>query len=451
MKFALRRFHFNNTAFSIASQLTWGAQGFITFVMAGRLLLRREFGLVVVSNAILFGCQCLVFGPVTNPTLRFGPLSRKSLRITYYIYSVVTTVVCCVFLMGSGTIGKLIDNDPTTGILIKCLAIPFATLSLYSLQKIVLFSRTHFRTVFIMDALFTATNIAALLFLHAHQLLVSAASFFMTRSFAAVVGLAPALLLYILERRASTLQEEQPFVLRDYFHQSTYSSISMFSSYGQSQVDVLAVSHFLSPLDAGLYGAAKVFYTGMTLITSGLIMVVLPASSRVASSGTGALRNYYRRALLVGYALMLPGGVALAVFAEPILHMLFGARYLGATPIVRLFCLATVVLPASSITDAVANGAGWFRSACAAAIAGGMAGIAVSLVLPRYIGLTGAALAPIAAITITALMILSLNWDRLVTCSAVGSARTANLTRQQGQINSLPDVTISLSSRFQTK
>ena len=62
---------------SIASQLTWGAQGFITFVMAGRMLPRNQFGFVVAANAILYGGQCLLLGPITNPTLRFGR-SQKS-------------------------------------------------------------------------------------------------------------------------------------------------------------------------------------------------------------------------------------------------------------------------------------------------------------------------------------------------------------------------------------
>ena len=418
----------NPAALSIASQLTWGAQGFITFVMAGRLLPRKEFGLVVVANAILFGCQCLLLGPVTNPTLRFGAISRKSLRLTYLMYCTVTAIVCSGFLLGSSQIGRLIDNDPAFVTLIKYLSIPFATVSFYAVQKIVLFARMRYKTVLTMDILFTVTNVTALLLLHVNALLTSAVGFYIARSSAAVVGLIPALLLYLLSRSEPALKEDQSFDLRGYFQHSKYSSISMVSSYGQSQVDVLAVAHFLSPLSAAVYGAAKVFYTGMTMVTSGLIMVAMPASSRIVTSGAEGLCSYYRRTLLLAYSWLLPGAVVLAVFARPIVHSCFAGRYADAVPIVRIFCIAALILPVSSVTDAVANGAGWFRSACVAAVAGGILGIAMSLYLPRVMGIEGAALAPVAALLGSALVIASLTWGSLMARNSSLRVKTQSAT-----------------------
>src|SRR5664279_1469698 len=83
---------------SIGSQIIWGAQGLITFLIAGRVLPQKEFGFVVVANAILFGGQCLLLGPITNPTLRFGAISSKSLKITYWFYCAITSIVCSVFV-----------------------------------------------------------------------------------------------------------------------------------------------------------------------------------------------------------------------------------------------------------------------------------------------------------------------------------------------------------------
>ena len=404
----------NHAALSIASQLTWAAQGFITFVMAGRLLPQKEFGFVVVANAILFGCQCLLLGPVTNPTLRFGAISHKSLRVTYFMYCAVTAIVCSGFLLGSSQIARLIDNAPTFVILIKYLSIPFATTCLFAVQKIALFARTRYKTVLMMDILFTTTNVTGLLLLHVNALLTSAVWFYMARSAAAVIGLVPALLLYLRSRNKPTPKEDEPFDLRGYFQHSKYSSLSMLSGYCQSQVDVLAVAHFLSPLSAAAYGAAKVFFTGMTMVTAGLVMVALPASARIAASGRDGLLVYYRRALLLAYTLLLPGAAVLAVFAGPIMHLCFGGRYVNAVPILRIFCIAALVLPVSSVTDAVANGAGWFRSACAAAVAGGALGIAMSLYLPRIMGLAGAALVPVAALVGSAFVIASLTWGSLM-------------------------------------
>jgi O-antigen/teichoic acid export membrane protein len=265
-----------------------------------------------------------------------------------------------------------------------------------------------------MDILFTAANVAGLLLLHFNALLTSAVSFYLARSGAAVIGLVPALLLYLLSRGKPVLEQDQHFDLREYFQHSKYSFISMFSAYGQGQVDVLAVAHFLSPLSAAIYGAAKVFYTGMTMVTTGLIMVVLPTSSRIVVNGAEGLCSYYRRSLLLAYALLLPGTILLAFLAVPIVHLCFAGRYADAVPIVRIFCIAALILPVSSVTDAVANGAGWFRSACVAAVAGGAVGIAMSLYLPRVLGLAGAALAPLVALAGSAFVLASLTWSALM-------------------------------------
>ena len=95
------------------------------------------------------------------------------------------------------------------------------------------------------------------------------------------------------------------------------------------------------------------------------------------------------------------------------MHLCFGGRYVNAVPILRIFCIAALVLPVSSVTDAVANGAGWFRSACVAAVAGAALGIAMSLSLPRVMGLDGAALVPIVALVGSASVIASLTWGSL--------------------------------------
>lgn len=408
---------------SIGSQVAWGAQGFITFVMAGRMLPQKEFGFVVVTNAILFGAQCLLLGPTTNPTLRFAAVSDRSVRVTYWMYCFITGIVCSAFVLLGKQIGQLIYNDPAFFTLIKCLSIPFATTSFYCVQKLVLFAKTHYKIVLIMDILYGASNIAILIVLQAHAMLPSAIWFYMARSGAALVGLLPVVCLFIWWKHPVNPRIEKTFAYGEYFRHSKYSSISMLSSYAQAQVDTLAVAHYLTPLSAATYGAAKIFFTGITMITAGLTMVVLPASSRITVSGEGGLGRFYRRALLLAYALLLPSVAVLAVFVHPLLHLVFGSRYANAAPIVRIFCLAAFVIPVSSITDSVANGAGWWRHACVAAITGGVIGMAASLFLTRALGLSGAALAPILALSGSAGVIAFLTWGRLSTRSSALSVK----------------------------
>lgn len=387
--------------------------------MAGRMLPPKEFGFIVVANTILFGSQCLLLGPITNPTLRFGAISEKSLLLTYWIYCAVTGLVCSGFLLFGAQLGRIIYPDPSFFTLIKFLGIPFATTSFYAVQKLVLFARARYKIVLSMDVIYASSNIVILFLLHSNGRLSSAIGFYLSRSGAAVIGLLPVLCLFTWSTYQESPELEKHFSYRDYLQHSKYSSISMLSSYGQSQVDTLAVAHFLTPLNAATYGAAKIFYTGITMVTTGLTMVVLPASSRIIASGKGGLGRFYRRALILAYAILLPSVCALAALSHPFLRLLFGGRYTEAVPIVRIFCLAALVIPVSSITDAIANGAGWWHRACAASITGCCIGMVASLGLTRALGLSGAALAPVLALSGSAGVIAFLTRGRLGACDAV--------------------------------
>ncbi len=404
--------------FSITSQAVWGAQGFITFILGGRLLPQKEFGFVVAANAVLFGGQCLLLGPVTNPTLRLGALSDKPLKVTYWIYFAVTAAVCSTFVFLGAPLGRLVYADAAFIGLIRYLCIPFAATMFYAVQKLILFARMRYGTALAMDIVFMVSNISALLVFHGYGLLTSAVWFYWARSGAALLGLIPIALGRVWARPVKP-RAERPFNYSEYYPHARYSFLAMLSGFGQSQMDALAVAHYLSPLAAATYGAAKVFFTGIALVTTGLTMVVVPATSRAAAAGGKDIRIVYRKALLLAYAMLIPCGAFLAIFAEPILRISFGGRYPDAVPIVRVFSVAALVMPLSAITDAVANGAGWWRKACAAAIFGGVVGSVASLLLARSLGLIGAAMAPVLALGGAAGALLSLIGGRLKSAGSV--------------------------------
>lgn len=388
----------NQALISISSQVVWGAQSFITFLIASRELPQTQLGYVVIGNALIFGLQCLILGPVTNPTLRFGSLSRKALHLTHAINAAISAIVCAVLIVFASDLRWLMHGEPEAGDLIRFLSLPFAATSLYLVEKLVLFARGQYHRALAMDLIFLAANVAGLLSLASVHLPESAMSFYGVRSAAAFCGLATALLLHYLAPRPQPVDSDPPFHGGDYFEHSKYSSLAMLGTYGQGQIDTLAVGHFLSPACAAEYGIGKLFFAGMAMITTGLTMVAIPVFSRLASAGTQSVTIAYKRTLLAGYCILLPLAAILAIFASPIAAMCFGERYSASVPIIRIFCLAALVLPFNSITDAVANGVGWFRQASAAAIAGAVVGVAASIFLTSHFADTGAAASPLLAL-----------------------------------------------------
>lgn len=399
-------------ALSICSQLISGAQGFIALAIVGRYLPQKEFGFIVITNAILYGGQCLLLGAITNPTLRFGAISNKSLKATYSIYVVIVIVMCSIFLFAGSKIGAIFSFNPSFDTLVRFLSVPFATVSLFSVLKIVSLARMRYGLVLLMDLLFTAGNLGVLLALLVDARL-SATIFYAARTMGAVIGICPAIFVAFRLRGKSQQQIETHFRTSWYFEHSKYSLVCMASSYAQTQVDALAVGYFLDPLSVATYGAAKMFYTGMTMVTAGLARTVLPRTSKIVASGDGTAASYYRESLLLGYSILLPMSVALLLFPGFFLNLFFAGRYANAAPILRLLSLAGLLMPIGGITDAVANGTGWFRISCLSSIAGGAIGIFVSLDFTRIWGAPGAALTPLLALLGSSIVIVPVVWKKI--------------------------------------
>lgn len=398
--------------FSIISQIVFGAQGLGALVLVGRYLPEKEFGFVVVGNAILFAGQCLLLGLITNPTLRFGVTSNKVIHSTLGIYIVTTMIACTAFTFFGAELGSVFFADQDFYALVKFLSIPFTSVSLFYICKVLFQAKMRYALVLLMDLLFGAGNLGILLLLHFGKLLTTGVHYYAARSAGALFGLVPMLFILIWFHKRHTASADQQFNFKGYLQHSKYSLIAQMGSYGQGQVDALAVAYYLGPVAAAMYGAAKIFYTGMAMVTHGLAMVFLPGTSKIIATGSQRIVDYYKKALLMAYLLLLPFAATLVLFPGLLLEILFGDRYANAVPVVRIFALAALVVPISSMTDALANGAGWFRSACLASMTGAVVGVITSLTLTRLLGPSGAALAPVLALSTSSFVIVSAVWRR---------------------------------------
>lgn len=115
-----------------------------------------------------------------------------------------------------------------------------------------------------------------------------------------------------------------------------------------SYFDVLLAKHYLSPLDAGLYGFAVLPGRTLSAIVSFLPTLILPkATTRAATGKPGHTILFAGLGLVAAFS--LPAIVVFWAFSVPIVTTIAGPAYLGAAPLVLPYGYAMAFFALTSI------------------------------------------------------------------------------------------------------
>ena len=110
-----------------------------------------------------------------------------------------------------------------------------------------------------------------------------------------------------------------------------------------SNVDFIAVKHFLSATDAGLYAAIQLFGLIALMVFSALYTVMFSAVSSSHARGD-AMVFLFRRVLLLVIGLGIAAVALCAMLAKPLIVYTVGAQYAQAAPFLVWYMTATVLL-----------------------------------------------------------------------------------------------------------
>jgi O-antigen/teichoic acid export membrane protein len=125
---------------------------------------------------------------------------------------------------------------------------------------------------------------------------------------------------------------------------SSYASTTMILNVCYQMLPQLALGRILGFDAVGLYSRALMLcQLPDRLIMSALHPVLLPAFSVRARLG-GDLKEPYLRGLGYGLTVQWPFMVCLALLADPAVHLLLGAQWAAAAPLVRIIALASLVM-----------------------------------------------------------------------------------------------------------
>ncbi|HEY7107534.1 MAG TPA: oligosaccharide flippase family protein [Acidimicrobiia bacterium] len=152
------------------------------------------------------------------------------------------------------------------------------------------------------------------------------------------------------------------------------------------RADVLLVAAFLPLRDVGLYAVATALAELLWVVPDGVAQVVLPTSaSRPDARQT-------RRLLVMATLVTAAAGAALVVLARPLIGIVFGSAFVGASVAVPLLVLASLGAGVWKIVGADVVARGTTRPRLTSACAGLVAMLAVDLVAIPTLGIAGAAL-----------------------------------------------------------
>jgi len=210
--------------------------------------------------------------------------------------------------------------------------------------------------------------------------------------------------------RQSAVSGERRTILATLLGFSKWVTVGYVAAMLMSRVDVFLLAHFRGLEEVGLYSAAFQLAMIFPLLAGALFTVLLPHVSQM--HGQAQLRAFIRRTLAVsgiGLLLALPA----VLFAGPLVHLLFSARYAASAGIFQVLCLnfvlTLVTQPLSTVLYATD------RPDAIAAVAGLQLALAVAgnwLLVPLYGGL-GAAWATVAVTLVGGALTIGLAWRQV--------------------------------------
>ncbi|HZR80490.1 MAG TPA: oligosaccharide flippase family protein [Candidatus Binatia bacterium] len=170
------------------------------------------------------------------------------------------------------------------------------------------------------------------------------------------------------------------------------------------RVDVLVVGLLRGEHDTGVYGAAVTLYTVALLLPDSAMSAVFPRLAASFQSGrAGAATATLLTAKLLAIALV-PVAVALIDLADPVLHLVYGARFADAAPALRMLAASLPVHAVNAAFGQALQAGGHQRAILAVAVLGTALHAVVTCALVALLGIEGAPIAVLFSSSVVAVL-----------------------------------------------
>lgn len=396
--------HLGKGLWAVAVKTLPVINGIATVFLVIRALPEREYGAFVLLQTVFVFAMALANALALTPLIKFaaerddrGPTITAALVVNGAFFAAVSLLV----LVVREPFARLVAGDGAAAAagLLTYLPALFATV-LYRNFAVALLQATYrLKDIFAIEAV-------QLLGIPAGVAALRAAGRFETATDLLAVVLTAQTLSSLTALILTRRDMAGPMPLRREmlgelwrFGRFTFGGTTLYSVF--SQLDVLFVSSYGGLVAAATYNAAKVFMRVFDLASQVVQMFLIPFSSKRSSSGdTADLRTAAEKTVAFTSIALLPVVLAMALFPEQILRLLYAEKYVQGAWIVRILSVLGLVTPWSAVSSSCLLGAGKVREGFWMAVA--LVAIAIPLytLLTPQLGGTGTMLGLVTSITI---------------------------------------------------
>jgi O-antigen/teichoic acid export membrane protein len=149
----------------------------------------------------------------------------------------------------------------------------------------------------------------------------------------------------------------------------------------RDQVGTVLIGRFFSAAQVGVYAlGGEIASLPSTELVEPLCRACFPGFSQLRHSGFGVADTYLR--LLAATALLvLPAGVGIAMVADPLVRVAFGPKWLAAIPLIQILGISAAISALGSISGTLFSAFAMLRTTFTILLAGGLARLALLLLL----------------------------------------------------------------------
>ncbi len=366
--------------------------GYVWLVI--RVLPEEEFGNFVLVQEVFLVISGLASAFALQPLLKFSSEDNADLSgvvsAAWWLNAAFVAAASAVVVALSAPAGALL-NSPSLSPLLLYVPAMLAASFVRNFTMTLLQARFRIREVFWMDAVH---------FLGAPFLVwvVSRLHAFDTALDLIVINLASLgssslLGLWFTRRMARVTLRPPPQSVRQIWDYGKYSLGGIISSQFSTRADSFILAAFTGPIQVAVYNSAKVFVRLYEMAAQVAQMFVLPAASRLSSLGESAsLKALTEKAILFLTVGLLPVTLVFLLFPDLLIAVLYGGRYAGAVPVIRIFSLLTFMVPLAAVGSNVIMGLGHARVTFMLGVSTLAASLAAFLICIPPGGATGAGL-----------------------------------------------------------